>query len=107
MPDPQGAVAICCYIYRAVADDRCWACKASYGCPRFRSAAELLRFNDMIPPSMVAAPLPLGVWPNMLSKIGVDPAPSAVGDASAAEDSPLRRLAAVLGLVMNSDSSSA
>lgn len=62
-------VAICCYRFRAVAFNRCEECKPAYGCLTFGSIEELAHFDRLIPPSMVGAPLPLNLWPNLWKAI--------------------------------------
>jgi hypothetical protein len=89
MREPQ-YFGVCCYRYRAVAYNRCTDCKPEYGCPLFESPAELKVFYRLIPPSMLGAPLPLNLWPNLWRTI--EPSTRATGE------SPVQLLAGVLGL---------
>jgi hypothetical protein len=89
MREPQ-YVGVCCYRYRAITYNRCTDCKPEYGCPLFKSPAELVVFYRLIPPSMLGAPLPLNLWPNLWRTI--EPSTPARGE------SPVQLLAAALGL---------
>lgn len=90
MADPQW-VAMCCYKSRDIARRRCAGCRPEYGCLGFRSSAELVHFNELIPPSMLKEPLPLNLWPNLWKAVE----PNAEG---AIDTTPVRLLAAALGL---------
>ena len=46
-------VAICCYSDRVVAAKQCARCKRDYGCLTFKTTAELVQFNALIPASML------------------------------------------------------
>jgi hypothetical protein len=92
MADPQW-VAMCCYRSRDITWSRCAGCQIEYGCLGFRSSAELVHFNELIPPSMLGQPLPLNLWPNLWKTIE----PSA-GRTGAVEVTPVRLLVAALGL---------
>ncbi|MEA3198013.1 MAG: hypothetical protein QOF32_2065 [Gammaproteobacteria bacterium] len=105
MPRTEHSVAICCYTYRVVASERCQHCKSDYGCLTFKTTAELLQFNALIPPSMRGSPLPLNLWPERWLAIVSDAYPESAACAADA-DSPLRALALALGLKPESDSSS-
>jgi hypothetical protein len=95
MDGEKPGVAVCCYKNRSVRLARCAHCNEEYGCPRFGSSAELLRFQDLIPPSMLNSPLPLNLWPKMWQAIE----PEAAAQLPELGDSPLRRLASALGIV--------
>jgi hypothetical protein len=92
MADPQW-VAVCCYKSRDITWSRCAGCRPEYGCSGFRSSAELVHFNELIPPSMLGEPLPLNLWPNLWRAI--EPNPERSG---ATENTPVRLLVAALGL---------
>jgi hypothetical protein len=92
MADPQ-CVAMCCYKNRDITWSRCADCQPEYGCLGFRSSAELVHFNELIPPSMLGEPLPLNLWPNLWKAIEPDAEPS-----GAIETTPVRLLVAALGL---------
>jgi hypothetical protein len=59
----------------------------------FQSSAELVHFNELIPPSMLGEPLPLNLWPNLWKAIEPEAQPSC-----GAELTPVRLLVAALGL---------
>jgi len=86
-------VAICCYRDRGIAWSRCVDCQPEYGCLGFKSSAELLHFNELIPASMLGAPLPLNLWPNLWKAIEPDAEAGPVDDPI-----PVRLLIAALGL---------
>lgn len=90
MADPH-CVAMCCYKNRDVTRRRCAGCRPEYGCVGFRSSAELVHFNDLIPPSMLGEPLPLNLWPNLWKAI--EPLAEPMG---ATETTPVRLLVAAL-----------
>src|SRR5580693_2572500 len=92
MSEPQW-VAICCYRNRDIRWSRCKGCQPEYGCLGFRSSAEILHFNELIPASMLGEPLPLNLWPNLWKAI--EPEAHA---SCAAELTPVRLLVAALGL---------
>ena len=100
MSSTDRGVAICCYTDRAVAAERCARCKHDYGCLTFKTTAELLQFNALIPASMLGAPLPLNLWPSRWLALVPDECPES---AACAVDtgSPVRLLATVLGLVLD------
>jgi len=106
MPDIAHTVALCCYKYRAVVLNRCELCKAEYGCPEFKTKAAVVKFNALIPPSMLLVPLPMELWPNMCG--GVSPHMSSQASQSASNEStepPVRRFVGTLGLIgLNADS---
>lgn len=87
--EPQ-YIGVCCYRYRAITYDRCDLCSPDYGCPLFKSPVELVTFYRLIPPSMLGAPLPLNLWPNLWRAI--EPNSPARGE------SPVQLLVAALGL---------
>jgi hypothetical protein len=103
MLNTERSVAICCYTDRVVATQRCQNCRQDYGCPIFRTTAELLLFTALIPPSMLGSPLPLNLWPNLWLTIvsNEHPRSAACGDD---EESPVKLLATALGLVFDSGS---
>ena len=92
MVEPQW-LALCCYKRRDIAWSRCADCRPEYGCVGFQSSAELVHFNELIPPSMLGEPLPLNLWPNLWKAIE----PEAHAHC-AAELTPVRLLVAALGL---------
>jgi hypothetical protein len=86
-------VALCCYKRREINWARCAGCRPEYGCMGFQSSAELVHFNELIPPSMLSEPLPLNLWPNLWKAIEPE------GDVSCAADlTPVRLLVSALGL---------
>jgi hypothetical protein len=104
MIDPAHAVALCCYKSRAVALNRCKFCKPEYACPAFESKAALLQFNAIIPPSMLLAPLPIELWPNMCGGVPRDMSQQpAQPTSNESTESPLRRFASTLGLSLDAD----
>jgi hypothetical protein len=96
MADPQW-VAMCCYKYRDITWNRCADCRPEYGCLGFRSSAEVLHFNELIPASMLGEPLPLNLWPNLWKAIDPNADMSSVADPT-----PVRLLIAALGLCVTS-----
>jgi hypothetical protein len=98
-------VAICCYSDRVVAAKQCARCKRDYGCLTFKTTAELVQFNALIPASMLGAPLPLNLWPNRWHAIVSDELLESAARAADAE-SPIRLLAFALGLVLEPGASS-
>ncbi|HTV96981.1 MAG TPA: hypothetical protein VME42_13300 [Steroidobacteraceae bacterium] len=92
MADPR-CVAVCCYLMRDVAWNRCSRCRTEYGCLGFGSTAELVHFNGLIPASMLGEPLPLNLWPNLWKAIEPEAEASLRG-----ESTPVRLLIAALGL---------
>ena len=84
--------------------NRCENCSADYACPEFRTKAQLVQFNALIPPSMLLAPLPIELWPNMcrgaLSDLSSQPNESACNETT---DSPVRRFVATLGLPLKAE----
>jgi hypothetical protein len=105
MPDTADIVALCCYKNRAVVSKRCDHCTPEFGCSEFKSKAALLQFNALIPPSMLLAPLPIELWPNMCGggspEISSQPAQSASGEST---ESPVRRFVSTLGLPLDPNS---
>jgi hypothetical protein len=99
MSSTDRGVAICCYTDRAVAAEQCARCKHDYGCLTFKTTAELVQFNALIPASMLGAPLPLNLWPNQWQAIVSDELLESAACAADAE-SPIRLLAFALGLVL-------
>src|ERR1700722_3868386 len=86
-------VAICCYKCREIRWSRCASCQSEYGCLGFRSSADLVHFNELIPPSMLGAPLPLNLWPNLWKEIEPE-----VETSITAVSTPVQLLVATLGL---------
>jgi hypothetical protein len=108
MPDSAPTIALCCYKGRAVVSDRCGQCKTEYACPEFKTKAAVVQFNAMIPPSMLLAPLPIELWPNMCTVIAPGMSSgSSPNPASESTESPVQRLVAMLGLSIDIDSHSA
>jgi hypothetical protein len=99
MSSTDRGVAICCYTDRAVAAQRCPGCRRDYGCLTFKTTAELVQFNALIPASMLGAPLPLNLWPNQWQAIVSDEVLESAACAADAE-SPIRLLAFALGLAL-------
>jgi hypothetical protein len=107
MIDSAHAVALCCYKSRAVALNRCKFCKPEYACPAFASKTALVQFNAIIPPSMLLAPLPIELWPNMCGGVPRDMSHQSTQPASSeSTESPLRRFASTLGLSFDVDPNS-
>jgi hypothetical protein len=77
-----------------------------YGCPEFKTKAALVQFNAMIPPSMLLAPLPIELWPNMCGGVSIE-AVTALQSAESASnestESPVRRFISTLGLPLDAD----
>jgi hypothetical protein len=48
---------------------RCKDCQPEYGCLGFGSSVEVLHFYELIPPTMLGAPMPLNLWPNLWKAI--------------------------------------
>jgi hypothetical protein len=103
MARPDHSVAICCYTDRVVASKRCARCKPDYGCLIFNTTAELLQFNALIPASMLESPLPLNLWPSRWLAVVSDECPESAACTADAR-SPVRLLAAALGLVLDPSS---
>jgi hypothetical protein len=100
-------IALCCYKHRALVLEQCGQCKAEYGCPEFKSKAAAVQFNAMIPPSMLLAPLPIELWPNMCPDMARDlSSQSSQCTANESIDPPLRRLVSILGLPIELDTRS-
>ncbi|HWS62577.1 MAG TPA: hypothetical protein VN325_07470 [Steroidobacteraceae bacterium] len=97
MSDAALPVALCCYRNRAVFANRCDLCKTEYACPEFKSKAAVMKFNALIPPSMLLAPLPIELWPSMCATAA--PGMSAHSTRSASNgssESPVRRFVSTL-----------
>jgi hypothetical protein len=62
----------------------------------------VLHFNALIPPSMLGSPLPLNLWPNLWLTIVSNEYPGLA--ACVDDESPVRLLAAALGLLFDSRS---
>ena len=104
MSDTARTVALCCYKDRAVVSIRCDLCKSEYACPEFRTKAAVMQFNAMIPPSMLLAPLPIELWPNMCADIAPGMSSQPLDSASSeSNESPLRRFGSTLGLPIERD----
>jgi hypothetical protein len=86
-------VAICCYRKRDIRWNRCKGCQPEYGCLGFRSSAEILHFNELIPASMLGEPLPLNLWPNLWKAIEPESETS-----FGANPTPVQLLVEALGL---------
>ncbi len=96
--------ALCCYKNRAVVSYRCALCRTEFACPEFGTKAALLKFNALIPPSMLLSPLPIELWPNMCGEIS--PAISAQPtrcESNEPAESPARRFVSALGLPIDHD----
>ena len=104
MTDTARTVALCCYKDRAVVSIRCELCKSEYACLEFRTKAAVMQFNAMIPPSMLLAPLPIELWPNMCADIAPGMSSQPIDSASnESTESPLRRFGSTLGLPIERD----
>jgi hypothetical protein len=68
-----------------------------YGCPEFKTKAALVQFNAMIPPSMLLAPLPIELWPNISVGVSTDTS------SNESTESPIRRFVTTLGLPLEPD----
>jgi hypothetical protein len=78
-----------------------------YGCPEFKTKAALVQFNAMIPPSMLLAPLPIELWPNVCGGSSTNPSSqSAQSAANESTESPIRRFVLTLGLPLDADPNS-
>jgi hypothetical protein len=101
------SIGFCCFKDRAVVLTRCDLCKAEYGCPEFKSKAAAMKFNAMIPPSMILAPLPIELWPNMCAAVSLEVSVRSTESASSESTaSPVRRLGSILGLPADLDTHS-
>src|SRR5882757_11181898 len=107
MPDTAHPLGLCCYKNRALVSNRCDSCMPGYGCAEFKTKAALVQFNALIPPSMLLAPLPIELWPNMCA--GISSYMSSQSTQSAPEEStesPVRRFMSSLGLRPDADPNS-
>ena len=86
-------VAVCCYKNRDIMWGQCAECQREYGCLGFRSSAELVHFNELIPPSMLGQPLPLNLWPKLWKTIEPNAQSNSVGDPT-----PVQLFIEALGL---------
>src|SRR3984957_4451336 len=97
MSEIPRTVALCCYKHRAVVLERCDQCKSDYACPEFKSKAAVVEFNALIPPSMLLAPLPIELWPNMCAYMARPRSkPSTDSPSDESTPSPLRRFVSTL-----------
>jgi hypothetical protein len=97
MSDTATTVALCCYKHRAVVLGRCDQCKSNYECPEFKSKAAVVEFNALIPPSMLLAPLPIELWPNMCAYMARQKfSPSSDSASNESTPSPARRFVSTL-----------
>jgi hypothetical protein len=97
MSDIPRTLALCCYKHRAVVLQRCDQCKSDYACPEFKSKAAVVEFNALIPPSMLLAPLPIELWPNMCAYMARQkPQPSNDSASNESTPSPVRRFVSTL-----------
>lgn len=104
MTKTEAGIGICCYSSRALAFRRCAHCKPEFGCPTFKTMAEVIRFNALIPATMLDSPLPLDLWPTMCRDVMPQATlQTTARPISASEESPLRLLAATLGLPLDAD----
>jgi hypothetical protein len=107
MPDTASPLGLCCYKNRALVSNRCDSCMREYGCAEFKTKAALVQFNAMIPPSMLLAPLPIELWPNMCGGASTDPSSqSAQCTSNESTESPIRRFVLTLGLPLDPDPNS-
>jgi hypothetical protein len=97
MSDTVLPVAVCCYRNRAVLANRCDLCKTEFACPEFKSKAAVMKFNALIPPSMLLAPLPIELWPSMCANVAPDLFSRCTHPASnESTESPIRRFVSTL-----------
>jgi hypothetical protein len=97
MSDPALPVALCCFKNRAIVVNRCDLCKGEYACPEFKSKAAVMKFNALIPPSMLLAPLPIELWPSMCSNVAPGLSSKSTHSASnGSTESPVRRFVSTL-----------
>jgi hypothetical protein len=97
MSDTAVPVGLCCYKNRAILVNRCDLCKAEYACPEFKSKAAVMKFNALIPPSMLLAPLPIELWPSMCSNVAPGLSSKSTHSASnGSTESPVRRFVSTL-----------
>src|SRR5258706_11328062 len=97
MSDTALPVALCCYKNRAVVVNRCDLCKAEYACPEFKSKAAVMKFNALIPPSMLLAPLPIELLPRMCATVASGMSSHSTHSASnGSTESPVRRFVSTL-----------
>ena len=96
--------ALCCYKNRAVVSYRCALCRTEYACPEFKTKAALVKFNALIPPSMLLSPLPIELWPNMCAEILPHKSERSTRASNEPAESPaLRFVSAALGLPIDHD----
>jgi hypothetical protein len=97
MSDSALPVALCCYRNRTMIVNRCDLCKSEYACPEFRTKAAVMKFNALIPPSMLLAPLPIELWPSMCATAapGIS-SHSTHSPSNGSPESPVRRFVSTL-----------
>lgn len=99
--------ALCCYKTRSVILQRCKLCLLEYACPEFKTTAEVLKFNALIPPSMLLSPLPIELWPNMCATAPRDSSLQHTPPSTESPESPARRfVSTIVGSPLNPDSDS-
>jgi hypothetical protein len=98
MPDTALPVALCCYRNRTMVVNRCDLCKSEYACPEFKSKAAVMKFNALIPPSMLLAPLPIELWPRMCANVAPALSSQSTRQSSSIESTecPVRRFVSTL-----------
>lgn len=103
----QMTAALCCYKTRSVILQRCKLCKTEYACPEFKTMAEVLKFNALIPPSMLLSPLPIELWPSMCATEPFGSSERHIPPPTESPESPARRfVSTIVGSPLNSDSDS-
>jgi hypothetical protein len=97
MPDIATPVALCCYRNRTMLVNRCDLCKSEYACPEFKTKAAVMKFNALIPPSMLLAPLPIELWPRMCANVAPGMFSRSIRSPSnESTESPIRRFVSTL-----------
>jgi hypothetical protein len=97
MSDTALPVALCCYRNRTMVVNRCDLCKSEYVCPEFKSKAAVMKFNALIPPSMLLAPLPIELWPSMCAYVAPGMfSRSTRSPSNESSESPIRRFVSTL-----------
>ena len=98
MSDTALPVALCCYKNRTMVVNRCDLCKSEYACPEFKTKAAVMKFNALIPPSMLLAPLPIELWPRMCGNVAPALASRSTHQSASSEstESPVRRFVSTL-----------
>jgi hypothetical protein len=97
MSDTALPVALCCYRNRTMVVNRCDQCNSEYACPEFKTKAAVMKFNALIPPSMLLAPLPIELWPRMCANVAPGMfSRSTRSPSNESTESPIRRFVSTL-----------